>query len=151
MRSFSIDDSDAEAGNLTLKGSGDGCIGPVLKSFAIDGLYRTHELGLFERTVTYDNGCVKKFGICFEYEIESGSAVDCDFHRFVTDVLAYENGVRSDRKTVLAVKICRNALGCAFYHNCCAKYGLSAGVGHRAGHSQVLCKSGNGKQNCHCH
>ena len=91
MSCLTVSLHDVETGNLSLKGSCHIGIRPVLYDAAVEVLYRTHELSLFQCTVTDDYSGVKQLVVRLKSIVHNSFGSDLGFHALVTDNGANQN------------------------------------------------------------
>ena len=84
---------DVQAGDLPLQGTGDVVVRAVGDHIAVKVLDRTYKLGLFQGTVTDDDGRFQRLGILVENEIDPGTVVDTLLDGLIAEELADKDAV----------------------------------------------------------
>ena len=103
--------------NLSLQGTGEVGIGTIGNLGAVEVFYGAHELGLFQRTVTYNDSGFEHLSIVGKHEINFVAIADCFFNCLVTEELAYENGITLCFYGIGAVRICHCTGGRTLNHH----------------------------------
>ena len=142
---------NVQTGNLSLKGTGDVGVRTVGHLVTVEVLDGTHELGLFQGTVTDDDRGFQHLGIVGEDEVDLCPAVNGLLNGLVAEELANQRRVGLGLDGIGAVTVSHYTVGSSLHHDSRADDRQAFRIENHTGYRRSLCEGAQpGKQGYEC-